>query len=219
MRNAPVRNIFVLCTGRCGSTTFARAAAHIRGWTAGHETRAHLIGPDRLAYPPDHIEADNRLSWMLGRLDRRFGKDAAYVHLTRAPEEVARSYARRARYGIMHAYYHGIVFPAPADVIRDRRPLLPHAQDMVETITANITHFLRDKPHVLPMRLEQIETDFPAFWSWIGAEGDLDSALQEWSIRHNESAPAGPSRGIIGRALSWPKQQGASRSSPGPRAD
>lgn len=220
MHTPPFRNVFVLCTGRCGSTTFDRACRHMTNWTAGHETRSHMTGPDRFAYAPRHIEADNRLSWMLGRLDRAYGGDAAYVHLTRDAEEVARSYARRAGYGIMHAYFHGIVFPAPDMVARDTRPLLGHARDMVDTVTANIESFLRDKPHVMRLRLEDIETGFPAFWDWVGAEGRLDLALQEWSIRHNESAPQ--ARGRIGRMLTWPRQARkaviGSRSSPGRRA-
>ena len=55
-------NVFVLCTGRCGSTTFACACRHIENYTAAHESRSHLAGPERFAYPEDHIEVDNRLS-------------------------------------------------------------------------------------------------------------------------------------------------------------
>ena len=76
-------NVFVLCTGRCGSTTFSKAASHMTNITAGHETRCSLIGNLRLAYPPSHIEVDNRLSWFLGRLDCTYGKNACYVHLQR----------------------------------------------------------------------------------------------------------------------------------------
>jgi hypothetical protein len=216
MRQQPFRNVFVLCTGRCGSTTFAAACSHMTNWTAGHESRSHLLGLDRLAYPPLHIEADNRLSWMLGRLQATYGADAAYVHLTRDPEAVARSYARRAAYGIMHAYYHGIVFPAPGPAAP--RPVLPHARDMVATVTANIDAFLADKPHVLRLRMEEAAQAFPRFWDWVGAEGRLDLALQEWSIRHNETAPVGAER-QMGRIGTWPRQlRRALRLSPGPRA-
>lgn len=201
MRTPPFRNVFVLNTGRCGSTSFVRACDHITNWTCGHETRDHMLGAARLAYPAGHIEADNRLSWMLGRLERAYGPDAAYVHLTRDPEAVARSYARRRAFGIMRAYQHGVVFPEPGRR-RDDRPALIHARDMVDTVTANIDAFLRGKPHVMRMRLEEAETDFPRFWSWIGAEGRLDSAMQEWSIRHNRSAP--PARaGIGGKVVPW----------------
>ncbi len=216
MPDTPFRNVFILCTGRCGSTTFDRACRHITNWTSGHETRSHLLGPERLAYPPRHIEADNRLSWMLGRLDRAYGRDAAYVHLTRDAEDVARSYAGRAAYGLMRAYARGIILPAPGTFEYDDRPVMDHARDMVETVTTNIETFLSGKPHVMRMRLEDAATDFPAFWDWIGASGRLDLALQEWSIRHNETLPR--ARGRIGRVLSWPKRKHASHSSPEHRA-
>jgi hypothetical protein len=182
-------------------------------WTAGHETRSHLWGADRLAYPARHIEADNRLSWMLGRLDRAYGGDAAYVHLTRDAEEVAQSYARRQSFGIMQAYQHGIIFPEPGQT-RDSRPAIDHARDMVETVTANIDAFLRGKPHVMRMRLEEAEADFPRFWHWLRADGCLDSAMQEWSIRHNETAPEARA-GFGGRIFPWQRRKpGASRSLP-----
>lgn len=66
-------NVFVLCTGRCGSTTFIESARHISNYSAGHETRTYLTGAARFDYPQSHIEADNRLSWLLGRLNKTFG--------------------------------------------------------------------------------------------------------------------------------------------------
>jgi ferritin-like protein len=52
--------------------TFIRACRHITNYTAGHETRSTLLGEDRIAYPRQHIEADNRLSWMLGKLGKKY---------------------------------------------------------------------------------------------------------------------------------------------------
>jgi hypothetical protein len=68
---------------------------HLTNFTAGHETRSQLIGEQRFAYPDQHVEADNRLSWFLGGLAQRFGDEPLYVHLRRDPEAVAQSLARR----------------------------------------------------------------------------------------------------------------------------
>ncbi len=176
-------NIFVLCTGRCGSVTLARACAHIMNRTSSHEGRTFLVGPARLAYPPRHIEIDNRLSWYLGRLDRDWGDRAAYVHLTRDPEAVARSYAGRAEYGIIRAYREGIALHSAR-----RNPTataMDFARDYVETVTENLRAFLRDKTHVLPMALESITADFDAFIAWSGSTGDLDAARAELAITYN----------------------------------
>ena len=179
--------VFVLCTGRCGSTTFAKAAAHADNFTAAHESRTHLLGPARLAYPLQHIEVDNRLAWWLGRLDQTYGDTAHYVHLLRDPAEVARSYADRQHYGLMKAYRESLLlnlrFRAP------QTPLAAMAADMVETITANIGLFLRDKSRVMKVQLETIADDFPRFWDWIGAKGDLAAAMAEWQVRHNPTKP------------------------------
>ncbi len=105
-------NVFVLCTGRCGSVTFIESCKHITNYTAGHETRCNWTGDKRFAFPPHHIEADNRLSWLLGRLDAAYGDNAFYVHLTRDREAVARSYARRYPRGIIGAYHTEILMGA-----------------------------------------------------------------------------------------------------------
>lgn len=69
--------VFVLTTGRSGSMTFHRAATYATNHTVGHETNAGRVGPERFAYPDNHIEADNRLAWFLGELDHRYGERSA----------------------------------------------------------------------------------------------------------------------------------------------
>lgn len=175
-------NVFILNAGRSGSSTFIQACRHISNYTAGHETRLRLIGEERLDYPGRHIEADNRLSWLLGRLDERFGDEACYVHLIRHREDTAASFARRADMGIMRAYREGILLGGSEGL--DAREL---AADYLATVEANIRLFLKDKSNRLQVRLEQAEQDFPRFWQHIGAEGDLSAAMAEWRVRYNAS--------------------------------
>lgn len=178
-------NVFILCTGRCGSTTFIRAASHVTNFTSGHETRARLLGADRVAYPPRHIEADHYLSWFLGKLDERYGDDAWYVHLTRDPDAVARSLGEVRDWlgSLPMAYRDGLLKATKA-------PFADACRDQVDTVNANIRHFLKDKSRRMDFKLERAAEDWPRFWAWIGAEGDYDAALAEWSVRHN----ATPSR-------------------------
>lgn len=176
-------NIFILNSGRCGSTTFIRACSHISNYSARHESRCGLIGTERLNYPANHIEADNRLSWLLGRLDQKYGDDAFYVHLRRARDGTAESFARRSEFGIMQAYREGILLglqgePAARDI----------ALDYLATVEANIDCFLKDKTHKMVFRLEEAQADFGDFWQRIAAEGNLPAALAEWQTRHNASA-------------------------------
>lgn len=180
-------NVFVLCTGRCGSLTFTRACQHVTNFTARHESRVALIGDARLAFANNHIEIDNRLAWFLGRLDEAYGDRAYYVHLTRDPEMTARSWARRFHVlgGIAPAYRDNILSGASS---RARIGRSEAAADYVRTVTENIAFFLKDKSNVMLFRMEEAEIAFPKFWRWIGAEGNLQAAMQEWNNRHDTEA-------------------------------
>src|SRR5699024_7320063 len=102
--------VFILCTGRCGSASVIEACGHIDNFSAGHESLADEVGEKRWDYPDWHIEADNRLSWHLGQLDRRFGDAPFFVHLTRDRKATAKSYAKRFFEGksIMDAFAGGM---------------------------------------------------------------------------------------------------------------
>lgn len=178
-------NVFILCTGRCGSTTFVNSCRHIRNFTSGHESCIGLLGDERVAYPANHIEADNRLTWHLGRLERSFGNSAYYVHLRRDPGATAQSFQRRNEWpaAIMPAYAHGILQAPDLDPSRYDVCL-----DYCRTVTENIEAFLADKSHTMRFDLESAEMHFAQFWDWIGARGDFDKALAEWQTRHNASS-------------------------------
>ena len=176
-------NIFILNTGRCGSTTFIKACQHIDNYSAAHESRSTLIGEQRLSYPENHIEADNRLSWILGRLDSVYGDKAFYVHLIREKNTTAESFAKRNEFGIMKAYREGILMQE-----QKTDSTLELAQDYIETIESNIALFLKDKTQTLEFSLENAEEDFARFWHCINAQGDLEAALAEWNTSYNASS-------------------------------
>lgn len=192
-------NVFVLCTGRSGSTTFYRACRHITNFTAAHESRKRLLGVARLQYADNHIEVDNRLSWLLGRLDDRYGNEAFYVHLTRDETETARSFHRRwtGRHSIVRAYAEGIL--SSDDKTEEV------CADLCQTVDSNIRHFLRGKSHVLEFHLEQAAEQFRTFWAAIHAEGDLDAALAEFKTQHNASPT--PRLSAVPHALAWGLRQ------------
>jgi hypothetical protein len=183
-------NVFVLNTGRCGSTTFIEACRHITNYTAAHESRSHLIGVEHFAYPPNHIEADNRLSWFLGVLEARYGDQAAYVHLLRDEEATVLSLLKQYHRGIVKAYRLKIIYSCPPET-----PPMAVCQDYYRTVNANIVAFLRDKTMRMTFSLESAKEDFERFWHFIGAKGDLAAALAEWNTAYNASAtPCPPQR-------------------------
>lgn len=175
------KSVFVLCTGRCGSTTFIKACEHINNYSAAHESRVSMYGDERLNYPEYHIEADNRLSWFLGRLDQKYRDDAVYVHLHRNPKKVAESYNRRWPYSgtIVRAFANGILMSKELSI----NPCV----DYVRTALENITHFLKDKTQVFYVDIDSPEKTFIDFWNYIHAEGDLEVALSEFKKNYNPS--------------------------------
>lgn len=175
------RNVFILCTGRCGSESFIRACRHIENYTSGHETRVHLLGANRIDYPSEHIEADNRLSWFLGRLDSGFyASDTFFVHLKRNEAQVAQSFSGRSWYqgSITRAYRCGIL-------MLNKDPEADVCLDFVQTVNENIRMFLRDKPHKMSFHLEEARSDFEVFWRCIGARGRFDRAIKEFDKKSN----------------------------------
>lgn len=179
-------NVFVLGTGRCGTVTFSAACGHFDNYTTGHESRRSEISAARFAYPSHHIESDNRLSWFLGELGRRFDdNETLYVHLTRSPEDVIASYAQRwdsgFRSSIGRAFGHGIVVRTEDWSEAEVESVI---RFYVETVTANIEAFLEGRPS-MSMQLESIQEQFPGFIDRIGATGDLQAANAELLVKHN----------------------------------
>ncbi len=178
-------NVFILCTGRSGSTTFIKACQHISNYTAKHESRAGHLGEERLNYPDNHIEGDNRLSWFLGQLDQKYGDKAYYIHLKRSKDKTVRSENKRwyVRGSIVRPFCMGILMTPVARTTAQSR--LQITADYYDCVTANIELFLKDKTRVMHMQLENIKEEFPKFWDWVAAEGDFEAAMSEFDVRHN----------------------------------
>jgi hypothetical protein len=191
-------NVFVLTTGRSGSVTFSEACRHITNYTTGHETRVGLLGVDRLAYPDRHIEVDDRLAWFLGRLDAAYGNEAFYVHLRRDEKATAASRMRRWNKPAMRAYRNGILWDVDPGVSR-----LELALDLNRTVNSNIEFFLRDKTDTMAIDIETARQVFPEFWKRIGADGDLEAALEELTVHHHAGTDRRPTPRATGASHRW----------------
>ena len=175
-------NVFILCTGRCGSTTFIKACSHITNYSSAHESRTGFIGEERLNYSANHIEADNRLSWFLGKLENKYGNKAIYVHLKRDEIHTAKSFMNRYDTGIIAAYANAIIMKRSPELTPFNICI-----DYLRSVNLNIEHFLRDKTMKMNFSLENAKTDFKLFWEMIRAEGSLISALADWDNNYNQS--------------------------------
>lgn len=172
--------VFVLTTGKTGSTTFAKACGHITNFTSAHESRCHL-SEGRCEFPDQHIEVANRLSWFLGTLDRMYGDDPVYVHLTRPREQVIASMAARWKEGasLLRAMDRGIL---QRESEEDWTTLAALA---AQTMEDNIEMFLKDKTEVIEARTTDLKSGFDRMCRVIGAHVDRDAAHRELEIHHN----------------------------------
>lgn len=178
--------VFVVGTGRCGTTTWAKACSHLTNYTSAHESKSGEV-IDRLVYPDNHIEIDNRLSWFLGSLQVEYGRDPLYIHLTRDPEETALSFA--ARYtgpvSLTRAFGQGIIQQYKPDW-DDYEHRLEVSRLAVKTINDNISDFLSDKPTSLTADVSNFHPGFSRMCERIGAIGDIVAAHKELDIRYNK---------------------------------
>ena len=181
-------NVFILNTGRCGSSAFIKACSHITNYSSAHESKNGLLQKSRFNFPKNHIEADNRLSWQLGKLNEAYGNDAIYVHLKRSTKDTARSFARRYSDGIIKAFYITLISnnqPKAIKRMSKQSEPIDVAIDYCDTVNSNIKFFLKDKKHKMLIKIENIDKDFILFWKLIDAKGNINDALDEFNIKHN----------------------------------
>ena len=134
-----------------------------------------MLGQERVNYPQNHIEADNRLSWILGRIDKQYGDSALYVHLKRNKTGTAKSFSRRYEDGIIKAYRDGILKCAAG-----KSDCMSVSLDYCDTVNSNIKFFLQGKSKKITINLENIEKNFTEFWYMIDAQGAIGAALAEF---------------------------------------
>ena len=181
--------VFVLTAGRTASQTVALACEHIEGMTAAHESRRRMIN-ERLNYPDNHIEVDNRLVWFLGSMERLYDDaDTFYVFLRRDPEKVASSYIKRwhITVSIVRAFYHGIL------MCRHEKPTeaekLASTRLFVQTVEDNVRSFLSRHPHHVVINTETLEADFFAFMDTAGLNGDREAIRETLNSTNNPNKP------------------------------
>lgn len=182
--------VFVLCTGRCGSMTLSKALSHATNYTTAHETHKKSVRT-RLDYPDNHIEVDNRLSFFLGLLHKKY-PEAFYIWLRRDRAKVIDSYAKRfnTRAGIMNAYARGVIQDPNPSLTHERKRAI--AELYTDATEANIEAFCNSS-EVRSGYINMDHTpaaDLKTIWRDIGAEGDLDAALRELGRFYNASKKA-----------------------------
>lgn len=176
-------NIFILCAGRSASTTLAQALQPVSNYTASHESRCGVLSDEKLNYPVNHIEIDNRLIWFADLLDEKYGKNAKYIYLYRDLDKVASSYRERwhLTVSIVRAFGHGILMKDK--ILRNER--LSVCKDYASVVDKKIRLFISRKENSLVIDCEKLNEDFDKLYEFIGAEGNLEACKRILEIPYN----------------------------------
>lgn len=103
-------NIFIISPGRTATTHLASVFDGVSGFTSLHESRVeHLDLKERLSFPINHIEADNRLIWFLQFLEDIYAETSCLVIVKRDTKKIVDSYSKRwFKTNILRAWTQGI---------------------------------------------------------------------------------------------------------------
>lgn len=160
-------NVFILSPGRTATVSIAEALKSIDSYTSSHESRVKYLGDDRVDYPINHFECDNRLVWFLPRLTEKYGKNSVLVKINRERHSVAKSYNKRwGGVRIMKAYSQGILM----------RKLdennINVCKDYVDNSYEHIEYFAKDWQYYLEIDLENKEEGINKLFDIIGCSGE-----------------------------------------------
>lgn len=163
--------------------SMSKACGFIDNFTSAHESRLGLTAEKKLDYPLNHIECDNRLSWLLGPLYKKYGDSAVYVFLKRDIRKVALSYNRRwhIKHGIVKSYADGILMCSNKD------HNLSLAEDYVQTVNDNVELFLSNVKNKVIIDIECPDKGFEELWGVINASGDYKKALDALKKTENKT--------------------------------
>lgn len=190
------RKVFVVGTGRCGTTSFYNACKHINNYSCSFEKFTRTPGYVKMI-PDDHIVIDNRLSFHLGSINEYFGNRRFYfVWLRRNRKAVAESFAKRFdnSYGIISMHYRSIMQRYKSDPNKlDHKTKLIIANDYIEMVENNIKLFLIsamsnfNEDNLQIIEIENINLEFPLFCKNIKAKVDINLAMREFTKMYNKS--------------------------------
>ena len=170
--------VFVTGTGRCGTTTFYQACRHITNYTSAHETEAGRI--PSYQYPDRHIEVSHLLVVGIPFIRQHF-PDSVWVHLTRSREACIQS-IRGQLWGEVAAWSREwYLTDHPALVYEAAQAYYDRVIELCQVLL----------PDAITIPIERAREWFPYFWHKIGAEGDMDAALNEFDRAYNPSVSRG----------------------------
>lgn len=173
--------VFVVGTGRCGTSTFRHAASLALNKSVRQES-AYWNGVSHREYLDGCIEIGHQLTWVLSYLLHRY-RDSKIVHLVRDKESCVRSLQKNGLgtipswYNMLYAGCHENGNPCPPC-----SDLFDIYYDQVNFSIPNVTPTHR----YFRLKLEAAKEQWRACWDWMSCEGDFERSLACWAKKYNQ---------------------------------
>jgi hypothetical protein len=180
--------IFVVGTGRNGSSTFYHAASHATNFQVNHETWRSK-SPSNSCYVDvrdkkrDQIEISSSVPFFIVQIMRKY-PESKFIHLVR----------RRTKCRDSLVEHHTSRMRAWAwNWFSDREPKMKNVAGAYYDATAESLHSLLPRDQTLTLPLEEAKTRWAAVWEFMDCEPGVDSpefaaSLAEWDRRYNAGA-------------------------------
>ena len=173
-------NVFFVSPGRTGTKSISRVLKTIDGFTSLHESRVQELGESRIEYPDNHLESDNRLTWFMPQLTKKYSDKALLVIVHRDREEVARSYNDRwYKINIMKGYSQGILLRDLSDNNLDV------CRDYVNHVYTTLDYFKDSWKNVIEMNIKDPDEGIRGVLEFIGKEDYFEEVIKELKTRRS----------------------------------
>ncbi len=173
--------IFIVGTGRSGTSTIWQACRTIPGMQAGHESHVGTENVGNWDYPENHIEVSSQLIIGLPILKRKY-PDALWVHVIREREACVSSLARQVGPAMDWFAHQWWMFTAGVD-------RWAAAAAFYDSMNLTIVDLLPDDPFTF--HIERAHEQWPEFLRWAGLDCDPGPGQERLRRRYNHGTNRG----------------------------
>jgi hypothetical protein len=170
--------VFVVGTGRCGTTTFYQACRHITNYTVGHESEGFRI--PKYEFDDKHIEVSHLNSIALPLLVKKY-PDSMFIHLIRDRQATIQSWVNG--HPDLHEELNCWSRLWYMERNLDAAQIAAARYDRVFELCERMTTW--------SFKLDRATMWWGVFWRYIKAEGSYDEALKEFSRAYNPGVNRG----------------------------
>lgn len=172
--------VFVVGTGRSGTSTAYHALQHVAKHTVGHESRAGILLHHE--YPENHIEVSSQLIPEIVQLALQY-PNAKWIWLKRGKSATVRSIATQCPDAMAAYGFQWFQVVVKKEEPRRSEQLLQIAELYYDAMYSLLSSLLPTDAYCL--HIETIKDQWEACWKYHAWEGDFQASLSAWNRHYN----------------------------------